>query len=196
MRGGVPCYAFRMTSTTRLLPLLVLLCTGCTVRVARLDPTPNLDLAPTSKSLSLAMDEAVRDSLVFHYYGPAQMEVNDWRRSLERGFTNGFKNSHSLGQEPSELTLQLLEVSPGVVFGSVGDDLDKVTGRIRFKARLLDARGNILKRLTGTVTAHKDALTKEELPLTLQSAVEAMYEEIAANFFGASVAGVVPSATN
>ena len=184
-----------MTSTTRLLPLLVLLCTGCTVTVARLDPAPNLDLAPSSESLSLAMNESVLDSLVVHY-GPAKMEVNDWRHSLERGFINGFKNSHSLGKGSTGLTLQLLEVNPDLVFGSAGEDFSKATGQLRYKARLLDARGNILKRLTGTTTAHKDALSQDTIPLTLQSAVEAMYEEIAANFFGASVAGVVPSATN
>jgi hypothetical protein len=90
----------------------------------------------------------------------------------------------------------LLEVNPDLVFGSAGGDYSKATGQIRYKARLLDAQGNIIKRLTGTAIGHKDALSKSTIPLALQSAVETMYEEIAANFFGASVSGVTPSATN
>lgn len=186
-----------MTSTARLLLPLLLLCTGCTVTVARLNPSPNLDLAPTSQSLSLQMEKAVQDSLVVSFGPTAQLEVNDWRRSLEKGFTNAFKSSYALRKEgPSELTLQLVEVAPDLVFGSVSNDSGKATGQIRYKARLLDAQGNIVKRLTGTARGHKDALYRDDIPLALQSALEAMYEEIAANFFGASVAGVTPSAMN
>lgn len=186
-----------MTSIARLLLPLWLLCSGCTVTVAQLNPSPNLDLAPTSQSLSLQMDQAVLDSVVVSFGSTAQMEVNDWRSSLEKGFINAFKSSYALGKEgPSELTLQLVEVNPDLVFGSVSNDSGKATGQIRYKARLLDAQGNILKRLTGTALGHKDALSRETLPLALQSAVETMYEEIAANFFGASVAGVTPTATN
>jgi hypothetical protein len=185
-----------MTSLTRLLLPLLLLCTGCTVTVAQLNPTPNLDLAPTSLSLSLQMEQSVQDSLVVSFGSTAQMEVNDWRNSLEKGFTNAFKSSYALGTGPSELTLQLVEVNPDLVFGSVSNDSGKATGQIRYKARLLDAQGNIVKRLTGTARGHKDALSRETISLALQSAVETMYEEIAANFFGASVAGVTPTATN
>ncbi|MFL5357722.1 hypothetical protein [Archangium sp.] len=184
-----------MATIARLLLPLVVLCTGCTLTVAQLNPSPNLDLAPTAQSLSLAMEEAVRDSLVVPF-GPARMEVNDWRHSLERGFTNAFKSSYALGTGPTELTLQLLEVNPDLVFGSAGGDYSKATGQIRYKARLVDARGHIVKRLTGTAIGHKDALSRDSIPLALQSAVETMYEEIAANFFGASVSGVTPSATN
>jgi hypothetical protein len=52
-----------MTTLTRLLLSLMLLCMGCTVTVAQLNPSPNLDLALTTQSLSLAMEDAVRDSL-------------------------------------------------------------------------------------------------------------------------------------
>lgn len=184
-----------MTSIARLLLPLLLLCSGCTVTVAQLNPSPNLDLAPTSQNLSLQMDPSVLESVVVPY-DTAKMEVNDWRYSLEKGFTNAFKNSYALGKGPSGLTLQLVEANPDLVFGSAGGDNSKVTGQIRYKARLLDAQGNILKRLTGTAIGHKDALTLRMLPLALQSAVETMYEEIAANFFGASVSGVTPQATN
>ncbi|MFY0572725.1 hypothetical protein ACN28E_54090 [Archangium lansingense] len=186
-----------MTSIAKLMLPLLLLCTGCTVTVAQLNPSPNLDLPPTSQSLSLKLEDAVSDSLVVPV-GPAyaQMEVNDWRHSLERGFTNAFKNSHSLGNGPTELTLQLLEVHPGLILGSAGGENSKATGQLRYKARLLDANGNIVKRLTGTAIGHKDALGRRDIPLAIQSAVETMYEEIAASFFGASVSGVSPSAAN
>lgn len=185
-----------MTSIARLLLPLFLLCAGCTVTVAQLNPSPNLDLAPTTQSLSLQMEKSVQDSLVVSFTPTAHMEVNDWRYSLEKGFTNAFKSSYALGKGPSEWTLQLVEVNPDLVFGSVSNDSGKATGQIRYKARLLDAQGNIVKRLTGTARGHKDALSQETISLALQSAVEAMYEEIAANFFGALVSGVTPSATN
>ncbi|MGZ3459034.1 MAG: hypothetical protein ACXU86_11085 [Archangium sp.] len=184
-----------MTSLTRRLLPLLLLCTGCTVTVAQLNPTPNLDIAPTTQSLSLKLEDAVRDSSVVPY-GAWQLEVNNWRHSLERGFTNAFQNSHHLGNGPAELTLQLLEVEPTLVFGSAGGDNSKVIGQLRYKARLLDAKGNIVKRLTGTAVGHKQALAMGELSLAVQSAVETMYEQIGASFFGAAVSGVTPPADN
>lgn len=182
-----------MSSIARLLLPLVLLCTGCTVTVAQLNPSPNLDLAPSSQRLSLALEDAVRDSLVVPF-GPGRMVVNEWRLSLERGFTNAFKSSHSLGTGSTELRLQLLEVNPGLVFGSAGGESSKAAGQVRYKARLLDANGNIVKRLTGTAVGHQEAIDRGEIPLALQSAVEAMYEQIAASFFGAAVSGVTPPA--
>lgn len=185
-----------MSLISRLLLPLLLVCTpGCVLRVAELNPSPNLDLAPTSQNLSLKMEAEVRDSPVIAI-GAGRVEVTDWRHSLERGFTNAFKGSYSLGAGSTGLTLQLLEVEPDLVFGSAGGDNSKATGQIRYKARLLDEKGDIVKRLTGTAIGHKEALSRDSVPLAIQSAVETMYEEIAASFFGASVSGVNPAAAN
>ncbi|MFY0526561.1 hypothetical protein ACN28I_26605 [Archangium gephyra] len=184
-----------MTSIARLLLPLVLLCTGCTVTVAQLNPSPNLDMAPTSQSLSLKLEDSVRDSLAVDI-GPGRLEVNEWRHSLERGFTNAFTNSYALGNGTTELTLQLLEAGPDLLLGSAGGENSKAIGQIRYKARLLDAQGNIVKRLTGTAIGRKEALNRDGIPLALQSAVETMYEEIAVGFFGAAVSGVNPPVTN
>lgn len=168
----------------------VLLATGCTLSVAAGDPRPNVDLPESQASLALEMDPSVRD--VFQVPGRSGINatnVEAWRTTLERGFKNGFRSAFKT-DGGKDLVLQIveaeLELAPTAVTSSGG--AVAAEAQVRYKARLVDAQGNVVRRSTGTVTSKRSTSRGAEISLIAESAVETMYEKIAQDIFSNATA--------
>ncbi|WP_164017803.1 LPS assembly lipoprotein LptE [Pyxidicoccus trucidator] len=163
----------------------VLFATGCTLSVAAGDPRPNIDLPESQASLALELDPSVRD--VFQVparSGVVPTNVEAWRTTLDRGFKNGFRSAFRT-DGGKELVLQIveaeLELAPTAV-NEVGGAA-AAEAQVRYKARLVDAQGNVLRRSTGTVASKRSTSQPGEITLIAESAVESMYEKIAEDLF-------------
>ncbi|MCY1017397.1 hypothetical protein [Pyxidicoccus sp. MSG2] len=168
----------------------VLLATGCTFSVAAGDPRPNIDLPESQASLALEMDPSVRD--VFHVpsrSGVAPTNVEAWRTTLERGFKNGFRSAFKT-DGGKDLVLHIVEAELELVPAEVQDNGGVVSteAQVRYKARLVDAQGNVVRRSTGTVSSKRSTSRPKETTLIAESAVETMYEKIAQDIFSNATA--------
>jgi len=171
----------------------VLLSLGCiatpVARVARSSPKPNIDLPERNLALGLTLDEQVKDAFkVPRRSGIPETEVTAWRTTLERGFHNGLGTFFRTKEEKSELTLQLVEVDLEFVPSAVNGygQAAAAEAHVRYKARLLDAVGNVVRRSSGTVTSKRSTGDHNEFTLVALSAVETMYERIASDLFSDS----------
>ena len=57
---------------------------------------------------------------------------------------------------------------------------------VRYKARLVDSAGNVVRRSSGTVPSKRSTGDHNEYTLVAKSAVETMYERIASELFSDS----------
>jgi hypothetical protein len=188
----------RFSSASRLAVALVglLLASGCTLKVAQGNPRPNIDLPETKAGMKLVMDDTVQDSFEVPSRGGINKgEVEQWRETLKRGFQNGFGGAFKTDAESPELTLQLMEVALEFAPTAVTQNgaAAAAEAQIRYKARLVDAQGNVVRRSTGTVASKRSITRADEVTLISESAVESMYEKIAEDFFstGATAADTV-----
>lgn len=187
--SSLPCLAMVLSS--------LLLASGCTLSVAQGNPRPNIDLPESKAGLKLVMDESVRNTFEVPGRGGINKgEVEQWRETLARGFQNGFGTAFQTNADPSELTLQLSEVELEFAPTAVASHGGAVAAeaQIRYKARLVDAQGNVVRRSNGTVASKRSTGRADEVTLIAESAVESMYEKIAMDLFGdgASASGTAP----
>lgn len=161
-----------------------LLSTGCAVGIHAGNPRPNVDVPESASSLALELDPAVRDTFQTSGDSGIPLDVQAWRTTLERGFTNSFGSAVKTDGEKA-LVLQLVEADL-VLVPSV---LPSITGtvaagaEVRYKARLVDAQGNVVRRSVGTVASRRSTTNHSEVMRVVDSAVEGMYEKIAEDLF-------------
>lgn len=186
-RRLVPSYRATMTF------LGVLLSLGCitapVIQVAKSSPKPNIDLPERNLSLGLTLDEQVKDTFKMPpASGIPETEVTQWRATLEKGFHNGLGTAFRTKEEKSQLMLQLVEATLEFVPSAVNGygQAAATEAHIRYKARLVDAGGNVVRRSTGTVASKRSTGDRDEFTLVAKSAVETMYERIASDLFSDS----------
>jgi hypothetical protein len=151
-------------------------------------PRPNVDLPPSKQSLRLDFGPEVLDAFKAPSRGGVrETEVTEWRTTLARGFQGAFDASAPLvwGGGPADRVLQIveasLELAPAAVsvYGVVA-----VTAHVRYKARLLDAQGNVLRRSTRTVSSKRATTDPHGTTTVAADAVASMFEAMAQDLFG------------
>ncbi|MFL5347720.1 MAG: hypothetical protein ACJ8AT_23270 [Hyalangium sp.] len=191
---------FRSLSRVAIALVTWMLAQGCTLAVEQSQPRPNIDLPEKNASLALVMDKGVEDQYEADLDGKHPVNVTGWRETLQNGFHSGFSSAFKTNADRAELTLQLNEAVLSFAPTSLGrhGGIQAAEAQVRYKARLLDAQGRVLRRSTGTVSSKKSATDKEGLTTVASSAVESMYEKIAQDFFSeapAAALGPAPAAT-
>ncbi|NTX07446.1 hypothetical protein [Myxococcus sp. CA040A] len=159
----------------------LLFVSGCTVYVKRGAPRPNIDLAEQQATLGLVLESAVRDHFVVSNEAASKLDVDQWRGTLEDGFRVGFGSAFRLDATPADLKLQVLEAE--LSFAVTDASVAAVQAQIRYKARLVDAQGQVLKRSSGTVMSKRSAGLHRAATVLAANAVESLYEQISADFF-------------
>lgn len=177
----------RLPIVGAVLSLVVVLDAGCQYHLdVRLGaPHPNIVSGLDSAPSSLVIGSAVQDVYVVPNSGAIyQTNIFDWRATIQAGFDNGFvAGGHGL-------TLEIVRAD--LSFAPEAVDASGVTraarAMIRFQARTLDANGTPQQAFAGTVSA-REAITDitGTIPTTnAAEAVEAMFEEIANQFYSSS----------
>jgi hypothetical protein len=176
----------RLLVCTTLALATLLLTNGCArAAVVQGQPRPNIDLPDQGTSLTLVIDEAVKDQFEAEVNGKLTVNVSEWLATLKNGFHAGFDPAFRTNTDKADLTLQLSEAvlsfAPTAVgrYGSVA----AAEAQVRYKARLVDAQGQVLRRSNGTVTSKRSVTQAEEITNISAGAVESMYEKIAQDFF-------------
>lgn len=158
---------------------------GCSVTVGRSASRPNIDLAKQQSSLGLVLEPEVKDQFSVVINSPETVHVNEWRGTLEDGFRAGFAAAFQMGSDATDLRIQLAEAELTYAPTAVGRNgaTAAVEAQIRFKARLVDAQGQVLKRSNGTVSSKRSATSGPQVSGVTASAVESLYEQISRDFF-------------
>ncbi len=162
----------------------VLLSTGCALSVKAGNPRPNVDLPESQASLALDLDPAIRDA----FKAPSgdslpPSDVQAWRTTLERGFQNSFRSVFK-AEGGSALVLKIVEADLMLAATAVDDGgVAAAEAQVRYKARLVDAQGNVVRRSVGTVVSKRSATSRAGVTPVVESAVESMYEKIAQDLF-------------
>jgi hypothetical protein len=165
----------------------VLLATGCAPHVNVGNPRPNVDLPRSETSLALELDAAIPDTFKATSGGSSapSTPVKEWRTTLERGFQNSFGPAFKT-DGGKDLVLHLvevvLEVAPTTEVDAAGSAVGS-EAQIRYKARLVDAQGNVVRRSVGTVSSKRPVARSVDATRVAESAVESMYEKIAEDLF-------------
>src|SRR6185436_8727519 len=128
-----------------------------TLHVDAGQPRPIIDLSPRHAArLHLDMrhisDELALDSAL------GEVRVHGWRGTLAFGYLNGLRASFPPTQGVPVLTVELLEAAP--VFVASGEGL---AVEVRFRARLLDSAGNVLRKSSGVVAAKNPGIDRATL---------------------------------
>lgn len=166
----------------------LLLLGGCVMAVGQTSPRPNVFVDGGGRTLALSIWNTVRDEYkVPSQSGLAPIDVKAWRTTLTAGFRNGFGGGFEIAdsRHESDLTIELIEARLEVVptaWNAEGDPV-AVAAQVRFKAQLLDASGQVLRRSARTVASKIPATDATEVSHAAGSAVEAMYEQIATDLF-------------
>ncbi|WP_224368898.1 hypothetical protein [Hyalangium versicolor] len=173
----------------------LLLAQGCSrAAVVQGHPSPNIDLPEKSTSLEFVMDESIQDQYPAEVDGKQTVNVSEWRATLLNGFSSGFKSAFKPAADKADLTLQLneavLSFSP-TAFGRYGA-IQAAEAQVRYKARLLDSQGQVLRRSTGTVSSKKPITDNDAVTSGAANAVESMYEKIAQDFFSETPSAPAP----
>ncbi|WP_342377249.1 hypothetical protein NVS55_38220 [Myxococcus stipitatus] len=176
-----------MSSVVRGVVALVALLSmsGCSVTVGRTPSRPNIDLAQQASSLGLVLEPEVQDQFSVVINAPETVHVKEWRGTLEDGFRAGFASAFPMGAAETDLKVQLAEAELTYAPTAVGRHgvVSAIEAQIRYKARLMDARGQVLKRSTGTVSSKRSATSGREVSGVTVSAVESLYEQLSRDFF-------------
>jgi hypothetical protein len=153
---------------------------ACAISVHGAHPRPNIDLARSAHALSLQLDAAVPQDIE-----GTGAEVVGWRQTLSNGFHSGFAPFFDVSGRRNDLTLVIVEAWPQIMptelnrFGGIAT----AEARVRYKARLVDASGNVVKRCTGTARGmtpfFSQATIGGDATDAIASGVAAMYEQIA-----------------
>jgi hypothetical protein len=161
---------------------------GCATppKVGAGDPRPNVDLPRSEKSLALQFDRSIQDAFATEELASiAPIPVEGWRTTLERGFRNAFAGAFDLSNPSAELTLVIVEAEPsfaGTSYTRRGRPVS-AEAQVRYKARLVDRQGTVLRRSAATVASRKSASATADVTSIVAQAVETMYEQIARDLF-------------
>ncbi len=169
---------------------------GCGVAVEIANPRPNIDLKESHQVLNLRLSSKIPNDFdmptINLMYTP---HVSGWRSSLKRGFRNGFGEYFDLSPDARpDLVLEITEALPEIVMtqnatgytaGGVYHSTGQAAGnaQIRYRARLLDAQGRVLKKSFGTVPSKRTFTNIFEGTAVVESAVETLYEAVARDCF-------------
>lgn len=170
--------------------------TSCmTIKVKKLNPTPNVNLIPFDKTLSLKIEDSVLNKFeVKDGKHSTTFTVEDWRASLESGFINSFAKSHKI-EKPSDLEIVIEEASLSFVmknphmvssFGIVAYSTTAIEAFpvLKYSVSLHDHDGKIIDRLTETIRS-PDAITESsDAGRVLEQLISELYEHVAKEFFG------------
>lgn len=173
-----------------LLPLAIVLAvfqSACAYHldVRRGSPRPNIVSSSASSPSRLVLGPEVLDEFIVPNTGAIyQVNVFEWRATLQAGFEAGFTPG---GSAPAlEIIRAELSFAPEAV------DARGITRAaravIRFQARTLDASGAPMEAFSGTANA-SEAITdiSGNIPtVNAARAVETMYELIAAQFYSSA----------
>lgn len=147
------------------------------------NPRPNIDLPRSTRTLRLQLQPAVQDVFVADLAGN-KIPVSGWRSTLESGFRNAFSDAFQVA-EKADLTIEVAEAElsfNGTSFDRMGRPIS-AEAQVRYKARLLDGSGAVLRRAAATVASKKSASSPQEATPVASGAVETMYEQLARELF-------------
>jgi hypothetical protein len=155
-----------------------------TPKVEAGNPRPNVDLPRSARTLRLQLEPEVRDAFSTELSGVA-IPVSGWRSTLETGFRNAFSGAFTLSAKPADLTVLVAEAElsfNATSFARNGRPIS-AEAQVRYKARLLDPQGGVVRRSAATVASKKSASAPDEATPVAAGAVESMYENIARELF-------------
>jgi hypothetical protein len=163
------------------------------LKVHEAQPRPTVSLCETSvlpvcPPLALVVAPSIPDS----YEKPPKhpiyaIRVEHWHATLEAAHRNTFAPYFRVTgpRDPLGLAIELLEVDfelvPTATFLA-----SKVTGvrtQLRYKARLVDGRGEVLATSAASVSSKESIDDPERTTDNVASALESMYEQIARDLF-------------
>jgi hypothetical protein len=167
----------------RIAPLLLAACSLTLVACWHLavgpsSPRPNVVIAQGKAPSALVLAPAIADDFVIAKTGSVnEVPVRGWRHTLESGFKSAFPTPGD-GRK-----LELMEAELSFAPAAVGmGGTAAVWAQIRFKARAVDASGNELGVLAGTVKAKEANVSATEAGMTenASKAVESLFEVLTA----------------
>lgn len=167
------------------LGFLAVFASGCVIVVQEASPRPNVDVDPVAEPLVLVMDPSIKD----RYDVPAQaaiaaVEVSSWRKTLQAGYDASLASASGSGSGVLEVRLMRADLSFSSAAVTAEGTAVAARAHVTYQARLVDASGQTIRKSIGTAVAKTAVTSKYEATANAASAVESMYELIAADFFG------------
>jgi hypothetical protein len=155
-------------------------------RVQVLEPRPLVDLPDSTKGMKLEIDASVGDRFtIAERDGITAVPVEGWHSSLQNGFTNGpgrFFKGNAAEADALKLTILNAELDyvPTAVFtrGVNVVGAAAVQARLRYVARLVDSKGDVLARDQGEVFSTSQWTGPGGSSTTASEAIAAMYQNI------------------
>jgi hypothetical protein len=150
-------------------------------------------LPPPHPNVALAQPFAAPVRLVLSSEIPETLRVNDsvydyrnhdylhWRETLQTAFTEAFSDANASGATGPAQTLEITRTSANFYYPPAPNT---VAVALTYKARLLDANGHVLRVSARTSNSkHGFGGWQEAFANATQSALESMFEEMAADLF-------------
>jgi hypothetical protein len=151
----------------------VLLVASCGVTVGPQNPHPDIPAAPQQRSVRLVLGPGIADHLSLP---DNNLEVREWRRTLNAAFQNGFAKAYRLASAAdADLTLTLDEVHVKLGYFETGNVQIEYRATVTGKDVLPREEGGVAAKTHGGITGSWGGMIGGDL----SSAVEAMYEGIA-----------------
>jgi len=165
---------------------------GCAMNVQTVNPRPNVNIDKSAQTIALTLGTQVQNE--FQLVNPIPIQkaaIHGWQQTLTNGFNNGFGDSYKVTDKlaSADLVLTIKKADPEFALtayttlrnGSMANAAFEA--RITYAADLATRDGKVVGRSAGTVRSKKTAMSSDEMPKSLESAVESMYEAIATEAF-------------
>jgi len=122
--------------------------------------------------------DAIPGYLEIKTEGLKKLKVENWRGALQKGFDAGFETATGPDSLGMSILRADLELVPGAVSGE--GSIVAVGAQVTFKAQLQKADGQVVCTAATTATSKKTVTRASEMAELVSSAVESMYEIVAA----------------
>lgn len=155
-------------------------------RVKTLNPQPLIDLPDSRDAMKLELDSTIADTFVVpEQNGVTAVPVEQWHASLENGFKNGIGKFYRGDASAPVWKLMLVNIqldyvpTAVAVRGAQTMGAVAVQARVRYVARVVDAKENVVVRDQGEVFSTNHWTQSGGSSTTAAEALGAMYEHIA-----------------
>lgn len=151
---------------------------SCAIVIGKMSPKPNIKrIKNIPKPIKLELGAQVFERLEIRSIGRKRHEilVTDWRDTLERAFRNSLFKRASHKKFKSRNPYKLIVVRTDLDLVS---EKRKYFVKLKYKARLLNAKEEIVVLSHDTVVAKISSVNKRNIRKSLKGLVEKMYEKI------------------
>lgn len=149
-------------------------------KLKEVNPIPNISFSSNGMTLAIALDDTISDEYTEADQGGVKsLKVDNWRKSINNGFENGFGHFFDLKSSDAQVTLVMHDAGLELIPTLADAEEQAILVKVYFDAEWVQS-GESLGRLQEGVEAQSAVTSSQQLSKVVKQLLEGMFEKIAA----------------